>query len=173
MLAVSCLRGRGQSYSAPAGIRPAQQHMGASILPGGRVIQPLGQTYITGSGPFGLALSASGKTLLTSNTGPGRNSLTLLELEKSSQWTVRHLLAHTREDDRNGSDRDESSGFGWRGAFMGIAFASEHSAFVSEGDSGKVSLFDFNSDRRRTVDLNQQVQDSYTGDLALDSERKF
>ena len=83
------------------------------------------------------------------------------------------MLAHTREDDRNGSDRDESSGFGWRGAFMGIAFASEHSAFVSEGDSGKVSLFDFNSDRRRTVDLNQQVQDSYTGDLALDSERNF
>jgi YVTN family beta-propeller protein len=138
------------------------------------VIRPLGQSFITGAGPFGLALSSSGKSLLTANTGPGRNSLTLLELEKNSQWTVRHLLAHTREDDRNGSDSDDSGAFGWRGVFMGIAFASERSAFVSEGNSGKVALFDFNSDRRRTIDLNQNgFQDSYTGDLALDHERNL
>jgi YVTN family beta-propeller protein len=57
---------------------------------------------------------------------------------------------------------------------MGVAFNSEHSAFVSEGNSGKVALFDFNSDRRRAIDLNQQgFQDSYTGDLAFDSERNL
>jgi YVTN family beta-propeller protein len=94
-----------------------------------------------------------------------------VELERSGRWNVRHLLAHTREDDR-GADRDESTGFGWRGVFMGAAFQNEHAAFVSEGNSGKIALFELNNDHRRTIDLNQQgYQDSYTGDLAFDAER--
>ena len=57
---------------------------------------------------------------------------------------------------------------------MGIAFASEHTAFVSEGNSGRISWFDFNGDRRRTIDLNQNgYQDSYSGDLVLDSDRNL
>src|SRR5205823_454655 len=106
LVALTASRLLAQPYSAPAGIRPAHQHSNASILPGGRVIQPLGDSFITGAGPFGLAISNSGKTLITANTGPGRNSLTLLELEKSGQWVVRHLLAHSRDDDRNGPDHD-------------------------------------------------------------------
>jgi YVTN family beta-propeller protein len=59
---------------------------------------------------------------------------------------------------------------------MGIAFVNEHSAWVSEGNSGKIALFDWNGSapngRRRSIDLNQKgFDDSYTGDLALDSER--
>ena len=60
---------------------------------------------------------------------------------------------------------------------MGIAFVNEHSAWVSEGNSGKIALFDWNSSvqsgRRRTIDLNQKgYDDSYTGDLALDSRAR-
>src|SRR4029450_10168928 len=48
-------------YSAPAGTRPALRRPGAaSILPGGRIIAPLGIQYITGPGPFGLARSPGG-----------------------------------------------------------------------------------------------------------------
>ena len=59
---------------------------------------------------------------------------------------------------------------------MGIAFVNEHSAWVSEGNSGKIALFDWNgpapNGRRRAIDLNQKgFDDSYTGDLALDAER--
>jgi YVTN family beta-propeller protein len=162
-----------QSYLAPAGIRPSHQHPGTSILPGGRIIQPLGEHFITGSGPFGLSVSGSGKTLVTADTGPGANSLTILELEKSGRWSSHRFQAQTQDDDRKSADSEDAS-IGWRGVFMGIAFNSEHSAFVSEGNSGRVALFDLNSDRRRVIDLNQQgFQDSYTGDLAFDPERNL
>jgi YVTN family beta-propeller protein len=159
-----------QSFAAPAGIRPSHQHQGIAILPGGRVIQPLGQVFITGSGPFGLSVTDSGKTLITADTGPGTNSLTILEQEKSGRWTQRRMLSQTKDDDHKGEDPEDAK-IGWRGVFMGIAFNSEHSAFVSEGNSGKVALFDFSKDGRRAIDLNQGgFQDTYTGDLAFDPE---
>src|SRR5690348_1670421 len=61
----------GQVYSAPAGVRPAQRGAIASILPGGRIITPLGIQYFTGPSPFGMALSSTGRTLVTANLGPG------------------------------------------------------------------------------------------------------
>jgi YVTN family beta-propeller protein len=93
-----------------------------------------------------------------------------LEHDKNRHWDVRHLLAAAKGDEGGDEDAD------WRGVFMGIAFVNEHSAWVSEGNSGKVALFDWNNPssngRRRTIDLNQKgFDDSYTGDLALDSER--
>jgi YVTN family beta-propeller protein len=159
-----------QSFRAPAGIRPAQRRSAGAILPGGRIILPEGEQFITGSGPFGLAISPEAKSVLTANGGPGRNSLTILEHDKNRHWDVRHLLAAAKGNDTGGEEAD------WRGVFMGIAFVNEHSAWVSEGNSGKIALFDWNNSvpegRRRTIDLNEKgFDDSYTGDLALDSER--
>ena len=83
---------------------------------------------------------------------------------------MRHLLAAAKGDGVGDEEAD------WRGVFMGIAFVNEHSAWVSEGNSGKTALFDWNNSapegRRRTIDLNQKgFDDSYTGDLAFDNER--
>jgi YVTN family beta-propeller protein len=151
-------------------MRSAQRRAAGAILPGGRIIQPEGEQFLTGSGPFGLAVSPEGKTVVTANGGPGRNSLTILEHDKNNHWDVRHLLARTKGD--AGADDDAD----WRSVFMGVALVNEHSAWVSEGNSGKIALFDWNvpgpAGRRRTIDLNQKgYDDSYTGDLALDSER--
>ncbi len=155
-----------QSYSAPAGIRPALRRPGASILPGGRVIGPLGDEYPTGPGAFGLAASSSGKTVVTSNTGPGRNSLTVLERDRNNRFEARQILA------RQPAAADESDAAEWRSVFMGLAFSNDHAVYASEGNTGRVSLFDWNADRRRTIDLNRNgYDDSYTGDLALDPER--
>jgi YVTN family beta-propeller protein len=153
-------------------LRPAQHRTASAILPGGRIILPEGEQFITGSGPFGLAVSPEGKSVVTANGGPGRNSLTILERDKNRHWDVRHLLARTKGDGGDGEDAD------WRSVFMGIAFVNEHSAWVSEGNSGKIALFDWNSPapnaRRRAIDLNQKgYDDTYTGDLALDSERNL
>ncbi|MCX6626006.1 MAG: hypothetical protein NTW28_00050, partial [Candidatus Solibacter sp.] len=159
-----------QSFSAPAGIRHAQRRPAGAILPGGRIIQREGEQFITGSGPFGLAVSPEGKSVVTANGGPGRNSLTILERDKNNHWDVRHLLARAKGDPENSYYAD------WRSVFMGIAFVNQHSAWVAEGNSGKIALFDWNgappNGRRRTIDLNQKgYDDSYTGDLALDPER--
>ena len=146
-------------------MRTAQRGPSGAILPGGRVIQPKGEQFLTGSGPFGLAVGPEGKSVITANGGGDRNSLTVLERDRNNHWEARHLLAHSQVKDAN-----------WRSVFMGIAMVNEHSAWVSEGNSGRVDLFDWSGAgtnwRRRAIDLNQKgYLDSYTGDLALDGER--
>lgn len=167
-----------QSYYAPAGLRPAVRHSGgASIVPGGRIVAPLGDRYLTGSGPFGLALSPSGKAVATANGGPGRNSLTILDRQES-RWEARQIPMQNTPTDADG-DADSGSNNGsdsadWRSVFMGLAFSGEHAVYASEGNSGRISLYDWISNRRRVIDINQNGKDdSYTGDLALDAGRNI
>ena len=167
---MACAAFAADSFVSPAGSRPAHRHLDAAILPGGRVVAPLGEQRITGAGPFGLAVSTDGRTALTANTGPGRNSLSILQRERSGAWQVNHWPARTHDNDD--PDDDEGGQAGWRGVFMGAALAGTHSAWVSEGNSGRVSLFDWSSQRRRSVNLNTAgFNDSYTGDLVTDTDR--
>ena len=111
---------------------------------------------------------------MTANGGPGRNSLTIMERDRGDHWDVRHLVAHSPDEVPSSGSSDDAD---WRSVFMGIAFTGEHSAWVSEGNSGRIALFDWSSagsTRRRTVSMNQKgYEDSYTGDLALDPERNI
>ncbi|MBZ5580844.1 MAG: hypothetical protein LAQ30_01335 [Acidobacteriia bacterium] len=164
-LALAAVALYAQWRTAPAGIRPAFIKAGGSILPGGRIVAPAGDQYITGAGPFGLALSASGKAAVTANGGPGVNSLTALARNVSGGWDARQILARSTDVSELASASD------WRGVSLGVALSGDHAAFVSEGNSGRISFLDWNSDRRRIIDLNQDgYADSYTGDLAFDPE---
>lgn len=97
---------------------------------------------------------------MTANLGPGRPSLTLLTDDQT--WEVQHLPA--------GRSATSDS---WQGVSTGVAFSGEHSVFVSEGNSGRVARIDLGiGEPGRTIDLNQGgYQDSFTGDLVLDSSR--
>src|SRR5579864_1629451 len=89
-------------YAAPAGTRPAIRRPGApSILPGGRIIAPAGRQFVTGPGPFGLAIGPDGKTAVSVNSGPERFSITVLETNNKGRLSTRHLVAAPprREDD--------------------------------------------------------------------------
>ena len=93
----------------------------------------------------------------------------MLEREKSGRFEVRQIAARNPNAP---NAQDESDDADFRGVFMGLAFTGEHAAYVSEGNSGRISLVDWNADRRRVIDLDQNgYSDSYTGDLALDAER--
>ncbi|HVP46715.1 MAG TPA: alkaline phosphatase family protein [Bryobacteraceae bacterium] len=158
-------------YSAPAGTRPAIHRPGApSILPGGRIIAPLGRQYIIGPGPFGLALSPDGKTIISVNSGPERFSVTVLEKDKVGTMLTHHLV--TAPPSKN-HEQDRESSNEWRSVFMGAAFSGNHAAYVSEGNSGRVRLIDLSTgNRRKLIDLNQDgFADSYTGDLVFDADR--
>ncbi len=152
-----------QSYTAPAGIRPPIRKGGASILPGGRIVAPFGEEYATGPGAFGLAVSPSGKSIATANAGPWVYSVSVLDRLKTGKFEDRQIVA------------SEALGTGdWKSVSGGIAFNGEHGLYVSEGNSGRVVLFDSSDERRRTFDLNQSgVHDTYTGDLAFDPERNL
>src|SRR5205085_2218526 len=111
-----------QSYSPPAGLRPALKRPGASILPGGRVIAPPGDQFVTGPRPFTMAISPSGKIVLAANLGPAESSLTILE--HNATWDTRQL--HTAAF-QIGSSAGEAA---WKSVSTGLAFSGEHSAFI-------------------------------------------
>src|SRR5258706_4325834 len=150
-------------------MRPALRRPGAaSILPGGRIIAPLGVQYITGPGPFGLAISPRGRTIVSANSGPERFSLTVLERDKGQRRLVRHIVAPGKKD--IGDESDD-----WRSVFMGLAFDGERTLYASEGNSGRVRVINpSDGSRKRIFDTNQDgFSDSFTGDLAFDPDRRL
>ena len=154
-------------FRPPAGERTTARRPGAeSILPGGRIVAPLGQTFSTGPGPFGLAINSRGSFVVTSNGGPNRYSLTVLE-RKGGQWRARQI-----ETERGRKEQDAED---WRSVFMGLAFRDDNHLFASEGNSGRVRLLRAGSGGTAQVfHLNQGTyRDSYSGDLAYDRERNL
>jgi YVTN family beta-propeller protein len=153
-------------FGTPAGLRPVQQKGNIAILPGGRFIAPLGAQLITGPGAFGLAVSPAGR-ILTANLGPERLSLTVMEKEKRGTWLIHNLVtARTIKGFEEGDAE-------WKSVFMGVAFSGEKSAWVAEGNSGRVRLLDLSTgNRRHMIDLNTDgFSDSFTGDLIADDAR--
>ena len=142
---------------------------GASILPGGRVIAPFGKEYFTGPGPFAIALNTAGRAAVTANTGPWRYTMTVLQRDRTGQWEAREI------DSRSPAAFDEfgfeNTGGEWKGVANGIAFVSERAIAVSEGNSGRIAIYDSGENRRRAIDLNAGgYADSYTGAMAIDSQ---
>ena len=164
----AAFRALAADYTAPAGNRPADRGSATeSILPGGRIVTPLGEQYVTGPGPFGLAVSPSGKLVVSANGGPDRYSLTVLHQEQSA-WTARQIVAPRRRRDSAEPEEDD-----WHSVFMGLAFAGDHELYASEGNSGRVRVLDPQTGAKKHVlSLNQGgFADSYSGDLALDRAR--
>ncbi|MCX6638051.1 MAG: YncE family protein, partial [Acidobacteria bacterium] len=168
LIAVSSLPAA--EYSTPAGERTAARRPGAeSILPGGRLVAPLGKQYTTGPGPFGLAVSPDGKTAVTANGGPNRYSITVLDQSREKP-ALRHIIAFGKDKAAGPAKPKEDD---WKSVFMGLAFENDRRLWASEGNSGRVRLMDVsNGELRRFIDLDQGgYSDSYTGDLALDRKR--
>jgi YVTN family beta-propeller protein len=156
-----------QSYTAPAGDRPALRRSGPSILPGGRIVAPLDEEYAAGPGAFGIAVSSSGRTVVTANGGPFRYSFTVLQRpSRQAPWQVRQVAAGSLEA------FEQSAPAGWHSVSLGVALAGDHGIYLAEGESGRVILFDSFDERRRVFALNQAgFSGSFTGDLALDAAR--
>ncbi|MCS7044333.1 MAG: hypothetical protein NZR01_16225 [Bryobacteraceae bacterium] len=156
-------------FRPPAGTRPAARRPGAeTILPGGRILTPLGRQFNTGPGAFGLAVSPDGRLAVTANGGPSRFSLSVLDMS-SEPWRMRELRAKARDEE---AERDEDD---WRSVFMGLAFTGDRRLFASEGNSGRVREISLPGGQvHRVLELNQGGwRDSYSGDLAYDAQRRI
>ena len=166
MLLVSILL-HAAEFRTPAATRPASAKLPDIVLPGGRLLTPPGELHYPGPGPFGLALSPDGNTLVSSDGGPNRYSLTILT-KSPEGWKSRSITA-PRKGEKEAEEDD------WRSVFMGLAFENNRLLYASEGNSGRVRLIDVTSGKRiATIDLNNGgYQDSYTGDLAFDAARNL
>ncbi|MEN6532411.1 MAG: hypothetical protein ABFD89_02040, partial [Bryobacteraceae bacterium] len=161
-------------HRTPAGARTPIRRPGAdSILPGGRLIEPLGFQYHTGPGPFGLAISPTGKTVVSANSGPNRFSVTVLK-QRRDRWAASERAA-VREDkeseEKEGpgvEDKDE-----WHSVYMGLALRNDLELWASEGNSGRVRLMlPISGNTQQVINLNYGgFADSYSGDMALDPKR--
>jgi DNA-binding beta-propeller fold protein YncE len=157
-------------FHAPAGSRYPLIGTGGSVLPGGRLLRPLGTVIPTGPGPAALAVSRNG-TVATADAGPERCGVTIVEPPGKGPWRQRHLWARTPH-----SRVPELADPDWRSVANGIAFDDSGKAiWVSEGDSGRIRELDLNTgDTRRVISLNAgDWRGSSTGDLVEDTARRL
>ncbi|HEX4134319.1 MAG TPA: hypothetical protein VHY84_06840 [Bryobacteraceae bacterium] len=154
-------------FHPPAGENYAQVGASGSVLPGGRYIRPLGAQIETGPGPSGLAVSPKGM-VATADTGYERFGITVIEPQTKKPWLVHHIWARTPH-----STAPEIAEPDWKQVARGIAFDSEKSIWVSEGESGRIRQIDAaTGDRKKIVSLNGADRSgSSTGDLVFDSAR--
>lgn len=157
-----------QDFLPPAGNNYAVVAAAGSILPGGRLIKPLGMQIETGPGPFGLAVSPKG-VVATADVGHERFGVTIVEPPtKKEAWRVGHIWARTPD-----SGAPEFAPPDWKGVTAGIAFDGEKSVWITEGDSGRIRQIELaNGDHGKIISLNSgEFTNSYTTDLAYDSTR--
>jgi DNA-binding beta-propeller fold protein YncE len=116
-------------FKAPAGELPTLREINiegyrGAILPNGRLITPAGaEVNVDAPKPFGMALSADGKTLATINSGASRFSVTLI---------------------RNPSDLNpQATRIDLNATFLGVTFSLDGSRFfASGGENGNIWVGD-------------------------------
>ncbi len=159
----------GADFRPPAGQRYAQINAAGSILPGGRVVQPVGVQIPTGPGPFGLAANHKG-AVATADIGYERVGITVIEPggKREPAWVVHNISARTPH-----GAVPEQADPEWKSVFSGIAYDGDKSIWVSEGESGRLRLVDADSGaRRKLVSLDDgEWKHSFTADLAFDAAR--
>jgi DNA-binding beta-propeller fold protein YncE len=157
-------------YRVPGLNYPAQVGEGVTILPGGRVLKPYGRTVFTGNGPFAISVSPSGRTVITANlgispaTGIYRPSITtILPAKRDSAWNLSDFAAEPRQP----------NGKAWQGVAAGIALTGDSTAWIAEGDSGRVVELNVTTGMRKsTTDVRGPgANGSFTGALVYDSTR--
>ncbi len=145
---------------APAADRYCQvDPAGATIIPNGRVITPMGTTVRIAPHPYGLALSPDGSVAVTANSGNRPFSITLLENPTSGQPNVRQVPEGPMNDPNLLED-----------VFMGLAITPDNrSVWVAGGSANKLFRFDLRSGAKADSIVCAQPDnpDGYLGDLAL------
>lgn len=146
---------------------PIRGNNGAAILPGGRVLQPLGQQFPTGPGPVNVIITGNDRFMASANIGPERGSVTVFQRNGKQNWTLGNVFA-SEFASQPGELRSVSGG---------IALANEKQAWISEGESGRVRLLDLASGTfRRTIGTNDSalaLTNNFSGALAFDRKRNL
>ncbi len=156
---------------APAGDRPTHiDPSGETVLPNGRLITPEGVQVTVEPHPYGMALSPDGSLLVTANTGTWPFSLSIINA-RATPPDVRQIPPGYPPKH---SDVEPSS------VYMGLAIAGDNrTAYVSEGDTGKIDAYDLQTGvRSQVIDFDREFngrayRHSFTGALALSPDGKL
>lgn len=159
--------GQAQTFKAPAGDRAAAMRLGAeSVLPGGRLITPLGRQHVTAAYPLDVAVSPKGERVAVAGRSNGLAALSVFN-------RARPALRRERLESDKAEPENNAPGAAGR-AFRGIVFDGTNRICFSEGASGNARLVDArNGETLRQYRLNQgDFRNSDAAGLALDARRK-
>ncbi len=136
---------------------------GISVIPNGRMIKPLGNTFRTAPHPYGLCLSPDGKTAVTANSGTSPLSITILRNIQSEYPEIQQIPP--------GASTDKGV---LASVFMGLAISPDNqTVYVSGGQENKIHLFDLKTGRETgfipcgTVTPDRDFSHGYIGDMTL------
>jgi YVTN family beta-propeller protein len=154
---------------APAGRLPAKiDPRGMTVLPNGRLITPFGKQVKVAPHPYGLGLSPDGKTLVTVNSGTHPLSASIV----TDIFGLAPQVAQIPPGFKS-SDADPES------VFLGAAIAGDNrTLYLSEGNNGKVGIFDLVTHQRLgSLSLDGEFQSktynhSLSGELLLSQDGK-
>jgi DNA-binding beta-propeller fold protein YncE len=159
-------------FRVPGVNYPAQVREEVSILPGGRALRPYGKQVLTETGTCAIDVSPSGKTIVTSNVGVStaigvnRPSITVIVPGKhDTVWNLSDFAADPRQP------RSQA----WQGLTRGLAVISDSSAWVSEGDSGRLVELSLSAGTRKAaVNLNaENTPHAFSDALVFDGSRNL
>lgn len=149
---------------SPAGVRYANMDTnGVSVIPNGRFIKPLGNTFRTAPHPYGLCLSPDGRIAVTANSGTSPLSITILRNIQSDYPEIRQVPP--------GAETNKGV---LASVFMGLAIAPDNqTVYVSGGQENKIYLFDLVTGKEKgiipcgTVTADRNNSHGYIGDMTL------
>lgn len=137
---------------------------GATIIPNGRIIRPLGITHQIAPHPYGLALSHDGRTAITSNSGTIPFSISILRQVTSSEIDIQQVP--------EGAKNDEGL---LEAVFMGVAFTPDDSlVYIGGGQSNKIFIMEVSTGKKvGEISCGVNANDhGYIGDLRLTRDGK-
>ena len=153
--------------TAPAGAGYTKiDREGTTIIPNGRLLTPTGKQITVAPHPFGLTLSPDGKTIITSNSGTGPFSISIIEDYNSQSPTVKQIPETMNPEEGL-----------LEAAFMGLAISPDNSkVYVAGGQKNRIYIFDLNTFKKlgeiscdKSFD-DTDYSDGYIGDMVLNKK---
>lgn len=133
--------------------------MGETVLPSGRLLTPRGRQVTTAPHPFGMALSADGRVLVTVNGGIEPFSLTVIRGVDGASPVATQIPLPARADKRV-----------MPSAFVGAAVdTARRLIYASGGDDGRIAIFGLDDGAPTgSISLSTPAQpDAFLTDIAL------
>ncbi len=136
---------------------------GTTVIPNGRLLTPTGKQIIVAPHPFGLTLSPDGKTIITSNSGTGPFSISIINAFNARTPEVKQIPETVNPEEGL-----------LEAVFMGLAISPDgNTVYVAGGQQNKIYVFDLNSYKKLAeINCNKSFDgtdysDGYIGDLVL------
>lgn len=136
---------------------------GKTIIPNGRFITPEGKSILTAPHPYGLAVSADNKIIVTANSGTSPLSITIIKNPEDTNPVIQQIPP--------GHATDEGV---LASVFMGLAISPDNKVvYVAGGQTNKIFLFSLTTGEKldsidcRFVDKDNDFTHGYLGDMVL------